>query len=93
MRRLVGVETRELDRGEDLAGLHRGAAHRLELIDQRVDRRHKAVTATAPLDLLTAAAVNAVARPANRSPRGDPPEAQGAGPAPARRTAMLTIGH
>jgi hypothetical protein len=43
----------------------------LKLIDQRVDRRYQALTATASLLLLAAAPVDAIARPANRATRGD----------------------
>jgi hypothetical protein len=71
MRGLVRVEPGELDGREDLAGLHRGPAHCLKLVDQRVDRRYQAVTATAPLLLLAAAPVDAIARPPNRATRGD----------------------
>jgi hypothetical protein len=90
---LVGVEPREFDRGKDLAGLHRSAPHRLELIDQRVDRRYQPVAATASPVLLASAPVDAIACPANRAARGDLPEAQGPGPAPTGWAALLSIRH
>src|SRR5215213_6035076 len=90
---LVLVESRELDRGQDLARLHRRAAHRRELIDQGVDRRHQTIAAPPPLVLLAAAPVDAIACPANRPARGDSPEAQGACRPPAGWISLLTIGH
>ena len=90
---LVGVEPGELDRGQDLAGLHGRAPHRLKLIDERVDRRHQPVAATAAPVLLASAPVDAIACPANRAARGDLPEAQGPRSAPPGRAALLPIGH
>jgi hypothetical protein len=90
---LVGVEPGEFDRGKNLAGLHGGAPHRLELIDQRVDRRYQPVAATASLVLLAPAPVDAIACPANRAAGCDLPEAQGASPTPASWAALLPIGH
>ena len=59
-------------RGEHLTGLHRRTPHRRELIDERVDRRDHAVTASAlPLGL-RAAGVEAIAGPPCRTTRGDP---------------------
>src|SRR5213596_1315972 len=86
---LVLVEPGELDRGQDLSGLHRRAAHRRKLIDQRVDRRHQPVAATASLILVGAAAVDAIAGPANGPARGNPPEAQRTGGTPSSRVALV----
>src|SRR5215208_2583104 len=90
---LILVEPRELDRGEDLPGLHGRAAHGRELIDQRVDRRYEAVAATSSLIPLAAAPVDAIARPADRAARGDASEAHGARRSPASWISLLAIGH
>jgi hypothetical protein len=73
VRRLVRIEPWELDRREDLAGLHRGAAHHGELVDERVDRGHHAVAATPLLVGLVACASRADRRPSG--PRHRPQRA------------------
>jgi len=90
---LVLVEPGELDRRENLPGLHGGPAHRRELVDQRVDRRHEPVAATPSLILVRAAAVDAIARPANGPARGDASEAHRARRSPPGWISLLTIGH
>ncbi len=74
VRGLVGVEAGELDRRQDLSGLHRGTSHDGELVDQCVDRRHHPVAAPALALLVGAARVEPVARPARGAAGGHPPE-------------------
>src|SRR5215217_4273017 len=90
---LVLVEPGELDRRENLPGLHGGPAHRRELVDQRVDRRHEPVAATPSLILLRAATVDAIARPPNGPARGDTSEAHRARRPPPGWISLLPIGH
>ena len=90
---LVLVEPRELDRGQDLPSLHRRAAHRRELIDQRVDGRDQPIAAPPALVFLGAAAVDAIARPASGPAGSDSPQAHRARRPTADRGPLLVIGH
>ena len=71
---LVGIEAGELDRGEHLPGLHRGAAHDRELVDQRVDRCDHAIAPATLLIRFAAAGVDPASGPAGGAAGGDAAE-------------------
>src|ERR1700761_5767349 len=84
---LIRVQAWELDRREHLAGLHRGATHHGELVDERVDRRDHPVTSPAPALLVGPAGVELLSGPAAGAPDGDAAEPRGTGDAAASGTA------
>ncbi len=86
IRGLVGVEARELDRRQHLTDLHRRAAHRGELVDERVDCRDHPVAAAALALVVGAARVEPVARPSRGAAGRDPAEPRGAGRSTGDRT-------